>query len=156
MITDYLVLIILAISVFHTIKYNVSYSLPSIIFGGINFCYSLTLSDHKTALHYFLGAFLALCIAGLISLYKCSRLAIELQFICVLDITFNMVGWVLYELYQEPYYYDGLFVALYMWTICVMIKYEGIKYGDNSMGWRGGIFFNNLNKGCAYLLRGKR
>jgi hypothetical protein len=156
LIIDALVIVIMFIAVLQAMKYNINYSLPVILYALINFYYGAFMSGHQNEIHYMLGAFLALVIAGLISLCGRSRVAVQLQLICVIDIMLNIAGWVLYEAYQEPYIHEWLFIALYLYAIYAIIKYEGIRYGNSQVGWRGGFFANDFSGRYSVLLRGKK
>ena len=64
------------------------------------------------------------------NLIKMPKLTVDLHRICGISIALNFYGWIMWMLYLSPFSYNMAFAMLYIWTIIVLIKDEGVYNGN--------------------------
>ncbi len=65
-----------------------------------------------------------------------TKLAVDIQKISLAAIFLDYFGWLIWTLYIPPTGYNVAFMALYAWTIIILLKGEPENVGSHAMGAR--------------------
>lgn len=111
------------------------FTVPAIVFN--------VLSPYTGWWHYHLGATLDLCVLVALSrLSHVNGLTKLLAGVTLYSIYLNIAGYVMYELYMEPYVYDMAFNILYSITIVMVLLNGRFDRNSESFGVARSIRFS--------------
>jgi len=133
-VIDFLTLVIIGIAILQPTRERMAVAL---VFASFTFVHNTFLYELEGLMYYASDALFYLLIILLIgSVDKPSILSVELQKICLAAIALDYFGWCIWILYIPPTGYNVAFMALYAWTIIILLKKEPAHDGSNAMDSR--------------------
>lgn len=127
-----------------TVQPNAERLFAAIIFVGATILHEVAAVNFDGLIYYGSAALLDLVIMILISgIVPTPRMVIKLNLICLVSIIINMVGWVVWLNYLPPTAYNIAFMALYAWTLAVLLKRDKCDVGGFTLDrWYSCIRFD--------------
>jgi len=121
-------------------------------FSGL--CGAMWLIDNAITESYYSYYYLLAALVDLLIIYVLSRIQhlnntiLKIQKACLMFIYLNLFGWIAYEMYIEPVFYDSLCAALFVAMLFVSINTGESNGLDNSTTYRHSIFIfgNNYSR----------
>lgn len=119
-----------------------------LVFASTAVLSDLLLSPVGGFLYYIASSTAALAIIILTSSIRpITKLAVNLQKICLASIVLNFFGWVMWMLYMPPVMYNSLFIALYVCALLTLITRNKSDVGEYKLDSRNSRFRSNYNPG---------
>ena len=119
---DFLTLMIVGIALLQPTRERMAVAL---IFASFTFVHNTFLYELEGLMYYATDAlFYLLIILAISSIDKPSRLSVDLQKISIAAVALDYFGWCIYMLYIPPTGYNAAFMALYAWSIIILLRGE--------------------------------
>ena len=107
---------------------------PGLVFAGFAVLSDSLLASAEGYLYHMPSSIAALSIIILISFIQpITKLAVNLQKICLASIVLNFFGWVMWMLYMPPVMYNSLFIALYVCALLTLITRNKSDVGEHAL-----------------------
>jgi len=106
---------------------------------------------------YFIAA--ALCdftVTGLLFRFGISRKALDMMLLSVVSLALNLLGWLLWYLYQPPDLYVGLFGVFYTVAIVVILKKDGADVGGFAFHIDHTGHRSHVDSGCGMVSKSEK
>ena len=135
MIVDALLLLLAMAAMFQP---NAGRAIAACIFSGLTLTYTGISGDLDGSQYYIGAAAVDLLILILISgIYPVPRMVVRLQWVCVVSIALNFLGWGGWFLYLSPVAYEWSFAVLYCSALYVLLKKDAddVVGGDTVIRW---------------------
>lgn len=138
------------------IQPNVPRLFAAMLFVGLTLSHELFLSHLDGLAYYGSAALLDLGIIILTSgINPVPQMVINLHRICKVSIFLNVAGWYIWSAYLPPVAYDLAFMALYGWTLLILIKRDGADVGGFTMDSWNSCFHFNWRSSLSHYRRNK-
>ena len=140
---DFLTLVIVGVALFQP---TTERRVIALIYALFTFTHNFFLQSLDGFMYYATDAsFYFLVVLGISLMNKPSYFAIEIQKIAIVAVALDYFGWLIYMLYIPPAGYDAAFMALYAWSIIVLLRGDKEDARDNPVGVRVGVFLTPPN-----------
>jgi len=158
MIYDTITLLIYAVVIVSFIQPNAPRFFAAIIFTSITLLHELLFSSYDGLQYYGSAALFDLAVIVFTSgINPVPKMVLSLHRICIVSIFANLTGWVLWFFYYPPLVYDVTFIAIYTWTLIILVKRSGLDVGGYTMdSWNTCFRFNRRSwVSYSYKYKGK-
>jgi len=81
---------------------------------------------------------------------------VAIQKLCIISIAANFAGWLMWLLYLDPFAYNAVFVAIYIYALIILTGRDDENVGDDAECGNDIIFFSNSNSSIKNMLKHKR
>lgn len=126
----------------------------ALVFVGVTALHEVFFSNYEGMQYYGSAALFDLAIIIIASgINPVPKMVLSLQKICIVSIVANLAGWIMWFLYYPPIIYDLAFVAIYAWTLIILIKRTGANVGGYTMDSWATCFRFNRSAWYLYLNR---
>ena len=131
---DFLTLVIVGIALLQSTTERMAIAL---VFASFTFVHNTFMYTLDGFMYYGSDALFYLLVILIISgTDSKARLAIDIQKISICAIILDFIGWQMWLLYIQPTGYNVAFMALYAWTIIILLRGEPEDVGNHAMGAR--------------------
>ena len=120
----------------------------------INTAHLLLFNDLNGSSYYLVASLFDLLVMTSVSAIRIPQ-TLSIQKLCIISITANFAGWLMWYLYLDPAAYNAVFVAIYLYAIIILTSRDRRDVGDNSTSGDGVIFFSNSHSSIKGVFKHK-
>ena len=120
----------------------------------INTAHLLLFTGLDGSSYYLVSALFDLLIMTSVSAI-CIPQTLSIQKLCIISITANFAGWLMWYLYLDPTAYNAVFIAIYIYAIMILTSRDKSNVGDSAGDWSGIRFLGDSSASVKNLLSHK-
>lgn len=128
----------------------------SFIFVACATLFNILFGNLDGSIYFFAAALCDFVVTGLLFNLRISRKVLDVMLVSIVSLGLNLVGWILWYLYQPPDIYTGLFGILYTTAIVVILKKDGTDVGGTTLHIDYSVHHTNVASVCRMVSQGKK
>lgn len=118
--------------------------------------FNMVLGDTDGYWYFPLAAFCDFIVTGLLFHFRIDRKVLDMMAVSVASLSLNLLGWVMWYLYEPPDVYVFLFSLLYAMTTVLILRKDGTNVGGAKFHIDYACNHPHVDSGYRVCYQGKR